>query len=162
MEVYVLMEKKKNIFLKASAIFSFVVGTVALMLMVFGGAAFLVIAVAFFLLGCFFNTRNYEYEYSYFDGEFRFARIVNKEKRKSLKGYAADDVIVIAPIEDRAVYQYVNDSKQKMLDYSSGYSDRKIYVMVAKSESGIKVIKFEPDEKYLDAVCVKYRQKVVR
>ena len=162
MEVYVLVEKKKNILVKLCAIVSFVLGGLSLLLMVLGGGAFILMAAAFILLGWFLNTRNYEYEYSYFDGEFRFAKILNKSNRKTLKGYVEDEVIVIAPLEDRAVYQYLNNPKAQEKDYTSGNADAKIYVMVAKSEAGINVIKFEPDDKYLDAVCIKYRQKVVR
>ena len=31
-----------------------------------------------------------------------------------------------------------------------------------KNEDGINMISYEPDDKYLDAICVKYGQKVIR
>ena len=162
MEVYVLVPKKKNILLHACGLALMITGVLAVILTAIGFFVFLPVAVVGVLLGVFLRTRNYEYEYSYFDGDVRFAKIINKSKRKNLKGYGMDDIITIAPIADRSVYQYLNNSRLTKKDYTSGNEGANIYVMVAKVSEGIDVIKFEPDEKYLDAVCMKYRQKVVR
>lgn len=120
------------------------------------------IAVAFIALGVFFYKRDYEWEYSYFDGDVRFAKIINKNKRKDLKSYNMEDVTVFAPIDDRSMYNYLNDNSMKVRDFTTGFSNRKVYGMVVKGENGRGLIKFERDEKYLDAVCIKYRQKVIR
>jgi hypothetical protein len=50
----------------------------------------------------------------------------------------------------------------KKLDYTSGNKEALYYEMVVNDENGTKLIMFEPDDQYLDAVCVKYPQKVVR
>ena len=71
-------------------------------------------------------------------------------------------IIVIAPKDDRSVYQYKNNPQVQTRDLTSGNKDAKVYAMVAKVEEGLHLTYFEPDEKYLDAVCIKYRQKVVR
>ena len=73
-----------------------------------------------------------------------------------------DDVLLIAPIDDRSAYKYVNDSKIRVRNLNSGQKDANVYVMVAKNEGALEMVKFEPDEKYLDAVCTKYGQKVIR
>ena len=73
-----------------------------------------------------------------------------------------DNILVIAPEGDRSVYNYENDVQAKKRNLATGKKDAKVYVMVAKRESGIEIIRFEPDEKYLDAVCMKYPQKVIR
>ena len=86
----------------------------------------------------------------------------NKQKRKQLIGYEADNVMVIAPKGDRSLYNYEKNGQVKVRDLTSGRKDAKVYGMVAKSEEGIHMTWFEPDEKYLDAVCIKYRQKVIR
>ena len=103
-----------------------------------------------------------EYEYSYFDGDFHFAKIISKQKRKELTGYDIDNIIIIAPKDDRSVYQYENNPQVKKRDLTSGRKGAKVYVIVAKVGEGLQLTYFEPDEKYLDAVCIKYRQKVVR
>ena len=101
-------------------------------------------------------------EDTYFDGDFRFAKIINKQKRKELIGYDIENVIIIAPKGDRGLYQYENNPQVKIRDLSSGRKNAKCYVLVAKTEENYQMTIFEPDEKYLDAVCIKYRQKVVR
>lgn len=161
MEVYVLVERKKNIFLKALAIILLIASVVLALLSMFA-IIFLPFAVVIGALGFFICTRNYEFECSYFDGEVRFAKIINKSSRKKLKGYSMDEVMTIAPSGDRSVYRYEHEEKMKVNDYTSRTKDAKVYVMIVKGANGLEMIKFEPDEKYLDAVCVKYRQKVVR
>ena len=162
LEVYVLVEKKKTLLMKFLTILCFVIGAYFMYATLVGLIIFFAIAVPFFALGWFLKGRSLEYEYSYFDGDFRFAKIISKQKRKELIGYDAENVIVIAPKGDRSLYQYENNAQAKTRDLTSGNKEAKIYGMVAKSEEGYHVTWFEPDEKYLDAVCIKYRQKVVR
>ena len=50
----------------------------------------------------------------------------------------------------------------KVLDYTSQIKDQPYYEMVVQKEGNTYLIKFEPDDKYLDAVQVKYAQKVIR
>ena len=162
LEVYVIVEKQKAMIMKILSTVSFVIGAYFIYASLFGLIIFFAVAVPFIALGIFLRNRKLEYEYSYFDGDFRFAKIINKQKRKDLIGYDAENVIVIAPKEDRSIYQYINNPQVKMRDLSSGKKDAKIYAMVAKTEEGYHLTCFEPDEAYLDAVCIKYRQKVVR
>lgn len=162
LEVYVLVEKKKSLILKALTVLCFVVGAYFMYATLVGLFIFFAVAIPFLAIGWFLKDRSLEYEYSYFDGDFRFAKIISKQKRKELIGYEIDNIIVIAPKEDRSVYQYINNPQVKSRDLTSGSKDAKVYVIVAKVEEGLHLTYFEPDEKYLDAVCIKYRQKVVR
>ena len=104
---------------------------------------------------------NKEFEYSYFDGELRFAKVTNKSRRKALGSCTMDDVIQIAPAGDRSVSQYEREGV-KVIDYTSHDKDTAYYDMVLKKEGETLLIKFEPDDKYLEAVEFKYRQKVIR
>ncbi len=161
-EVFVLIEKKKSMLIKVLAVL-FLVITVGTVLMIpVGGTLFYFAALVCGGMTYFLYTRNYEYEYSYFDGDVRFAKIINRNSRKQLQCYTMEEVITIAPIEDRSVHNYLQGEKAKVKDLSSGYDNVKVYALVVNTEKGIEVIKFEPDEKYLDAVCVKYTQKVIR
>lgn len=162
LEVYVLVEKQKSLVMKVLSILCFVIGAYFMYATLVGLIIFFAIAIPFFALGWFLHTRSIEYEYSYFDGDFRFAKIFNKQKRKDLKGYGVENVIVIAPKGDRSLHQYENNAQVKKRDLTSGRKDAIVYCLVAKAEEDYQMTLFEPDEKYLDAVCVKYRQKVIR
>ena len=37
-----------------------------------------------------------------------------------------------------------------------------VYVAVVKGENGIELVTYEPDEKYIKEVCIKYGHKVKR
>lgn len=162
LEVYVLVKKKKSMFMKVLAVVLGLLGIYFVYAALLGVFICLAIAIPFFAIAWYLYKKETEFEYSYFDGDFRFAKIYNKQKRKNLRGYEAENVIMIAKCGDRSIYPYENNPQIKKRDLTSGYKDRDVYYLVAKTETGYELTKFEPDEKYLDAVCVKYRQKVMR
>ena len=163
LEVYVFVEKKKSLMMKILIAFLFLAGAYFMYATLVGLIIFFAIAVPLLAGAWYLHTKQVEFEYSYFDGDFRFAKIYNKQKRKDLRGYDVEDVIVIAPEGDRSLHKYEKNPQVKTRDLSSGYKNEgKVYCLVAKTEERYEMTKFEPDEKYLDAVCVKYRQKVVR
>ena len=162
LEVYVLVEKKKSLFMKIMTVLMFLIGAYFLYATFVGLFIFFAVAIPFLAIAWYLHTKYTEFEYSYFDGEFRFAKIFNKQKRKDLRGYNVEDVIVIAPEGDRSLHNYKENNQVKTRDLTSGYGKGKVYWLVAKTEERYEVTKFEPDEKYLDAVCIKYRQKVIR
>ena len=161
MEVFVLVPRKKNIIFQFVSTLFLVTGVVLVLLSLLGAIVLFSIAIPTLAIGFFMNKRYSEYEYSYFDGDVRFAKITNKNKRKTLKGYSMEDVLILAPINDRSMHQYQNNPEIKVRDLTSGNPKAKVYGMVVRSE-GTVLVKYEPDEAYLDAVCIKYRHKVVR
>ena len=161
MEVFVLVPRKKNIIFQFVSTLLLVTGVVLLVLSLLGAVLLFSIAIPTLAIGFFMNKRYSEYEYSYFDGDVRFAKIINKNKRKTLKGYNMEDVLILAPMDDRSMHQYQNNTEIKVRNLTSGNPNAKVYGMVVRSE-GTFLVKFEPDEAYLDAVCIKYRHKVVR
>lgn len=94
-EVYVLVEKKKPVFVRIFAIVALVLGIFGILCTcitpIFMAPGFLSIVI--WALLTFGN--NVEFEYSYFDGDVRFAKIFNKSKRKRLKGYNIECVQII-------------------------------------------------------------------
>ena len=163
LEVYVFVEKKKSLAMKILTALLFVIGAYFMYETLRGWILFFAIAVPFLAIAWYLHTKQMEYEYSYFDGDFRFAKIYNKQKRKNLRGYEVDDVVIIAPEGDPSLHRYEKNPQVKTRDLTSGYKNEgKVYCLVAKTEERYEMTKFEPDEKYLDAVCIKYRQKVVR
>ena len=72
------------------------------------------------------------------------------------------DVALVAPKGDPAAAQYESRSDAMVRNLTSGKADAKVYVMVVKTSEGVELVYFEPDEKYLDAVCMKNGHKVRR
>lgn len=161
-EVYVLVERKKSTLMKILTAVVLVIGILfalfSLIAPLFLSGALILLVVWYFFL--FRNSK--EFEYSFFDGELRFAKIMNKSRRKRLRVFTMDDVIQIAPAGDRSIYKYEQDNTVKKIDYTSGNKDVPHYNLIMKNEDGINMISYEPDDKYLDAICVKYGQKVIR
>ena len=126
-------------------------GRIILFAVVFGLIAYLMIM-----------AQNTEFEYSYFDGELRFAKIKNKSRRKRLGIYSMESVAAIAPAGDRSVYNYENGNEIKKIDYTSGQKDVPYYDIVIKSPDENVLIKAELDDRFLTEVEKKYRSKVKR
>lgn len=163
MEVFVLTERKKGIvktvfgwLFLALAFASFILTLMGALLLFLPGVLFAVIWY------CFFLKANKEFECSYFDGELRFARIINKSRRKRIGIYNIEEVVTIAPAGDRSVYNYENDRSAKIKDYTSGEKNVPYYDIIVRNQDGTTIIKAELDDKYLDEVSKKYRSKVVR
>lgn len=161
-EVYVLVPVRKTFATVFVGVLSMVLAVICLLLSCVT-MVFLPLVIVFGALWYFFTFRYYkEYEYSYFDGEVRFAKVMNKSRRKGIGVYTMDDVIQIAPAGHRSVYKYENDSNLKVKDFSSHSKGHEVYDMVLQKDGNMLMIKFEPDDKYLDAVEHKYKQKVIR
>ncbi|MCM1283670.1 MAG: DUF6106 family protein [Muribaculaceae bacterium] len=161
LEVYVLVPVRKSFLTVFVGILGFVLALMSLVMSCFS-MVFAALMVVFGALGYWFTFQtNKEFEYSYFDGEARFAKVINKSRRKRLAVYSMDEVIQIAPSEDRSVYKYQNDNSVKVVDYTSHRKGAPYYVMVLNKEGQITLIRFEPDDKYLEAVMVKYKGKVI-
>lgn len=105
---------------------------------------------------------NVEYEYTYYDGDLVFAKIKNKAKRKKIAAVSMNDVVLVAPKGDRALYKYENDKSIKCKKLLSGQEGVKIYGIVVKSEQAILRYEFEPDEEFIDAMRMKYSQIVMK
>lgn len=163
-EVFVLIERKPSGLRNLLAWLCMCLAVVSLLLMCRASAFFIVAAVFVGLWYWLFFMSKFEYEYSFFDGDIRFAKVINKSRRKTLKGYTVEDLIQIAPAGDRSVYKYENDSTVTVKDYTSGKKDVPYYDMIIKDneKNSLLLIKAELDDKYLDAVCFKSASKVIR
>lgn len=162
MEVYVLVTKEKSLFIKTTTLALFVMAAMSTLYVVLGYIAFFSMALLTWVTMFILRNRHIEYEYSYYDGELRFAKIINQSKRKELNTYLMEEVVTIAPLEDRSVYSYINDKSAKVTDLTTGKLNANVYVAVVKNANGIELVKYEPDEKYLNEVCIKYGYKVKR
>lgn len=103
---------------------------------------------------------NIEYEYTYYNGELRFAKITNKARRKNIAEINMEEVIILAPKGDRGVYQYENDKNLKCKNLTSKDAQAKVYELIAKGEKGVIRYEIEPDEEMLNAIRERYSRVV--
>lgn len=124
---------------------------ISLLTICIGFAPGILFAVVFGLIAyLMIMAQNTEFEYSYFDGEMRFAKIKNKSRRKRLGIYSMESVAAIAPAGDRSVYNYENGNEIKKIDYTSGQKDVPYYDIVIKSPDENVFIKAELDDKFTE------------
>jgi hypothetical protein len=162
LEVYVLVPVRRSFVTVILGILSLALAVLALLL-----SCATIVAIPFVVvfggLWYFLTFKAYkEFEYSYFDGEVRFAKVMNKSRRKRIAVYSMEEVAIIAPAGDRSVYKYENDHGVSVKDYTSHKKEVPYYEMIVNKDGATQLIKFEPDQKYLDAVEQKYRQKLIR
>lgn len=164
MEVFVLVERKKSVAKGVLAWLCMCLGIACVLLACYFQLLFIIGVLLIGLWYWLWMMGGLEYEYSYFDGDLRFAKVMNKSRRKTLKGYSIEDVIQIAPAGDRSVYNYENDNNVSVKDYTSKIEGVPYYDIVLKDKenNSIMIIKAELDDKYLDAVCIKNGYKVKR
>lgn len=161
MEVYVLINRKKGIgiFILDSILMTLTIGT---LLIAFLSPLFFILTVVFGLgfYGTHFLT-NIEYEYSYFGGEIKFCKIINKSKRKALLRFPMDEVLKIAPAGDESVVYFEKDKNYVVTDLTSRNRDVSYYELFVNHGEKRQCIKFEPDDAFLKEIRIKYPSKVV-
>ena len=101
MEVYVLVPVRKTVVAKVVGTLMLVLAVVSLLAVCLTSGITLPVALVCGIVWFVLMGNSKEFEYSYFDGEVRFAKVLNKNRRKSLGSYPMDDVIQIAPAGDR-------------------------------------------------------------
>lgn len=162
-EKLVIIPKQKTAGIKVMVFISFLLTCFCLILSMFNPIVFMVPTVGLAILWFYLTFRsNAEYEYTYYGGELRFAKISNKSRRKNLAKIRMDDVLGIAPRGDKSIYKYESDTGVSCKKLTSGIADAKVYELVCKSEKGIVRYEFEPDEEMLDEIMVKYPHSVIK
>ncbi len=162
-EKLVIVPKRTSALKKVLNIVWFALACVSLLMAIIAPGIFLIPAVVFIAIWVWQTFRsNVEYEYTYYDGDLRIAKIKNKAKRKRIAAISMEDVIIIAPKGDRSVYKYENDNQLQHKSFTSGAPDAKVYEMIFKGEKNVIRYEFEPDEEMLDAMMIKYARLVTK
>lgn len=162
-EKLVIIPKKQTIGKKIFDISLFVVTCILFIFAIILPILFAIPAVLSAVLWYFLSFRSEtEYEYTYYDGEFRFAKIKAKSRRKNLGSVQMEDVLAFAPKGDRSVYKYENDKNVGYKNLTSGNPKAKIYELVFKDGRGISRYEIEPDEEMMDAILIKYSRLVIK
>ena len=142
MEVFTLIARKKNVALVFVSYLLVALAAISLLTICIGFAPGILFAVVFGLIAyLMIMAQNTEFEYSYFDGELRFAKIKNKSRRKRLGIYSMESVAAIAPAGDRSgcgapvtfgtlcpkCLRLLNGNKGYSTGYDAGKTKSKMY-----------------------------------
>ena len=108
-----------------------------------------------------FRNTDIEYEYQFISGELNIDIIYGKRKRKRARKFDMRKIEVMAPLNSDKLSSANNNKNIKVMDYSSGYSDRQKYAFVINLDEGkvAKVI-FEPSEKMIESIKYHLPNKV--
>ena len=149
------------------------IGTIALrFLMIFGAvvlffAAFysqwmMILAAALICLDIFLIPfLKVDYEYIFCDGQIDFDRINGGAKRKHILRVDMEEIEVVAPKNSHAIDQFRSGGQGTVKDFTSGRSDAKVYVIIAKQKGNLVKILFEPSEKMIACMKNKSPRKVI-
>ena len=111
MEVFTLIARKKNVALVFVSYLLVALAAISLLTICIGFVPGILFAVVFGLVAyLMIMAQNTEFEYSYFDGELRFAKIKNKSRRKRLGIYRGD--------EDKQLHQHEDEKTDMNLSKS--------------------------------------------
>lgn len=102
--------------------------------------------VAYFVL----PNLDLEYEYVYVNGELDIDKIMAKSKRKRLKSFELSKLEIMAPVNSHRMDYQNHNTNLKVLDYSSGEKDHKIYAMIIPDEKDVYKVLIEPDRELLE------------
>ena len=115
----------------------------------------LMAAVCFFML----PALDVEYEYLYMQRSLTIDSIFSKQKRKNAAEYDLDKMEIFAEEGSDKLSDYKNRNL-RIRDFSSGYQDRKRYVMIINNGKEMEKVILEPDDRIVEAVKAAYPSKV--
>ena len=105
-----------------------------LMGIIFAWIATLILGVvAYFVL----PNLDLEYEYVYVNGELDIDKIMSKSKRKRLKSFDLAKLELMAPVNSHRMDYQNHNTNLKVLNYSSGEKDHKVYAMIIPDEKDV-------------------------
>lgn len=101
-----------------------------------------------------------EYEYAYVNGELDVDKIMSKSKRKRLKSFDLAKLELMAPVNSHRMDYQNHNTNLKVLDYSSGNKNHKVYAMIIPGEKEVNKVLIEPDRELLENIKKSCPRKV--
>ena len=101
-----------------------------------------------------------EYEYVFVNGELDIDRIASKAKRKRMKSFDLAKMEIMAPVNSHRMDYQNHNTNLKVLNYSSGEKDHKVYAMIIPDEKDVYKVLIEPDRELLDNIKKSCPRKV--
>lgn len=90
-----------------------------------------------------------EWEYLYVKGELDVDKIMSRTRRKRVGQFDLDKAELVAPYNSHELDYYRQNSNMKVLDFTSGEENAKVYAMVTSDDKGMKLVLFEPNEEII-------------
>lgn len=104
--------------------------------------------VAYFVL----PNLDLEYEYVFVNGELDVDKIMAKSKRKRLKSFDLAKLEIMAPVNSHRMDYQNHNSKLKVVDFSSGNKNHKVFAMIIPDEKEVCKVLLEPDRELLENI----------
>ena len=101
-----------------------------------------------------------EYEYVFVNGELDIDRIASKAKRKRMKSFDLAKMEIMAPVNSHRMDYQNHNTNMKVLDFSSGNSQHKIFAMIIPDDTTVYRVLLEPDKELLDNIARSFPRKV--
>ena len=101
-----------------------------------------------------------EYEYVFVNGELDIDRIASKAKRKRMKSFDLAKMEIMAPVNSHRMDYQNHNTNMKVLDFSSGNSQHKIFAMIIPDDTTVYRVLLEPYKELLDNIARSCPRKV--
>lgn len=101
-----------------------------------------------------------EYEYVFVNGELDIDRIASKAKRKRMKSFDLAKMEMMAPVNSHRMDYQNHNTNLKVLDFSSGNPQHKIFAMIIPDDSNVYKVLLEPDRELIDNIARSCPRKV--
>ncbi len=123
--------------------------------------SYIIFTAAWILAYIIFRTQDYEFEYSYTNGDLDVDRIVAQRKRKRILATNVRSIDLMAPCDEAHAHLADNYVLARTVDYTSSKHAPGRWYFVFTGNSGVKVkVFFEPSAKLLDAMKRELKDKV--
>ena len=93
-----------------------------------------------------------EYEYLFVNGELDIDMVMAKTKRKKVNTFDLREADLIAPVNSQRMAYYNNNSKLKILDYSSGDESHRRFAVIIRADGDTCKVIIEPDDTMAQAI----------
>lgn len=93
-----------------------------------------------------------EYEYLFVNGELDIDMVMAKTKRKKVNTFDLREADLIAPVNSQRMAYYNNNSKLKILDYSSGDESHRRFAVIIRADGDTCKVILEPDDTMAQAI----------
>ena len=146
--------KKKPTALDAVIKYGLIILTVlAALAGLFVSPVILVLAVIFGVVSYFVIPKtDIEYEYLFVNGELDIDMVMAKTKRKKVNTFDLREADLIAPVNSQRMAYYNNNSKLKILDYSSGDESHRRFAVIIRADGDTCKVILEPDDTMAQAI----------
>lgn len=139
-----------------------IVAAVLLFFMAFINTWMMLLAAALICLDIFvIPLLKVDYEYIFCDGQLDFDRINGGARRKHILRVDMEEMEIVAPKNSHALDEFRSNGQGMVKNFTSGRSDGKVYVIVARQNGNLIKVLFEPSEKMVSCMKNKSPKKVI-